>query len=272
VSTYLDDIVAYHRQRAGADRRSTDEVMAELATAPEPRDFAGALRARSGRLSPSLGPGSVAVIAEVKRRSPSKGDLAADLDPATTALAYAAGGASCLSVLTDGPHFSGSPADLAAARTAVNLPALRKDFTVSANDVVDTRAMGADAVLLIAAMLDDDELASFRDLAGRIGLAALVEVHDEAECARALRAGATLIGINQRDLHSFAVDTDRALRVASHLPDSVVRVAESGIRTRADVERLTEAGFDAVLVGEALVTDGDPARAVERLAGGVRCS
>ncbi|MDA8290196.1 MAG: indole-3-glycerol phosphate synthase TrpC [Actinomycetota bacterium] len=267
MATYLDDIVAFHRARALADGRRASDARLAAERAPEARPFVGALLDGAARSRARL-----AVVAEVKRRSPSKGDLAADLDPATLAVAYERGGAACLSVLTDGPHFGGSASDLAAARASVALPVLRKDFTVCESDVLDARAMGADAVLLIAAVLDDDELAGFARVAADLGMAALVEVHDEEELARALAAGATLVGVNQRDLHSFAVDTDRAVRVGAAVPDGVVKVAESGVRDAADAARLAEAGFDAVLVGESLVRAGDPERAVRELAGGVRCS
>jgi len=220
------------------------------------RGFVGALRG---------GAGSLGVIAEVKRRSPSKGDLHPDLDPATVASAYEAGGASCLSVLTDVEFFGGSADDLRAARAAVELPVLRKDFTVSAHDVCDARLMGADAVLLIVAALDDAELGDFHALAHELGLAALVEVHDEAELDRALAVGATLVGVNQRDLLTFQVDPERAVRVGKAIPVDMVSVAESGIRGPADAMPLREAGFDAVLVGESLVTSGDPAAAVAAL-------
>jgi indole-3-glycerol phosphate synthase len=205
------------------------------------------------------------VIAEVKRRSPSKGDLAADLDPASIAAEYAAGGAVALSVLTDGPSFGGSPADLKAARAAVSLPVLRKDFTVSEHDVCDAALMGADAVLLIVVALDDDELAHFSALARRLGLDVLVEAHDEAEVERALVAGADLIGVNQRDLYTFEVDHERAVRVAAAIPEGVVKVAESGIRGPEEAAALAAAGFDAVLVGESLLTSPDRAAAVAAL-------
>jgi indole-3-glycerol phosphate synthase len=201
----------------------------------------------------------------VKRRSPSKGDLAADLDPAALAQAYERGGAACLSVLTDGEFFGGSPDDLRAARAATRVPVLRKDFTVSPADVCDARIMGADAVLLIAAALDDDELADLHTLAVDVGLDALVEVHDEAELDRALAAGAHLVGVNQRDLVTFEVDHERAARVGAAIPPTVVRVAESGVRGPDDAATLAAAGFDAVLVGELLVTSGDPAGAIELL-------
>ncbi len=205
------------------------------------------------------------MISEVKRRSPSKGDLNAELDPAGLAASYEAGGATCLSVLTDVDHFGGSPADLQAARAGVEIPALRKDFTVSAHDVVDARLMGADCVLLIVAALDNSELADFHALAVEIGLDVLVETHDEAEVERALVADASLIGVNQRDLVTFEVDTDRAVRVASYLPDDAVKVAESGVQGPEDAAILRTAGYDAVLVGEALVRSGDPAAAVAAL-------
>lgn len=256
--TYLDAIVAAHRARAAADDRSLDALVEQAASMPPVRGFAARLQAVADD-------GHLAVIAEVKRRSPSKGDLHADLDPASTAAAYAAGGAACVSVLTDAEHFGGSPADLAAARAAVSLPVLRKDFTVDARDVADARLMGADCVLLIAAALDDGELATFHDLAQQLGLDALVEVHDEAEAKRATAVGATLVGVNQRDLVTFEVDTARAVRVAPTLPDGVVRVAESGITGPADAAVLADAGYHAVLVGEHLVRSGDPSAATAAL-------
>lgn len=255
MATYLDRILAAHRARAAEDRRPVAELAARAADAPPARPFAAALAAEDG----------LSVIAEVKRRSPSRGDLAADLDPATVAADYARGGAACLSVLTDGAFFGGAPADLAAARGAVDLPVLRKDFTVCAADVYDARIMGADAVLLIAAALGPDELADLAGRAAEIGLDALVEVHDEAEAEVAAAAGARLVGVNQRDLVTFEVDTGRAVRVAASLPAGVVRVAESGVRGRADAEALWRAGFDAVLVGESVVTAGDRAAAVAAL-------
>ncbi|MDQ3305608.1 MAG: indole-3-glycerol phosphate synthase TrpC [Actinomycetota bacterium] len=228
--------------------------------APPPRPFAPAL-ARGAH------PGAPAVIAEIKRRSPSKGDLAPDLVPADVARRYEAGGAVALSVLTDAQFFGGSPADLVEARAACSLPVLRKDFTVGPRDVLDARVMGADAVLLIVAALDDDELASLLALAADVGLDALVEVHDEAEADRALAAGATLVGVNQRDLTTFAVDRDRARILAPRLAGVDVAVAESGIAGPSDASELFDAGYDAVLVGEWLITSEDPASAVGLLAG-----
>lgn len=256
MATYLDRIVEFHRDRAAADRRDPAELDERCAWLPPARGFAAALRDGD----------ALGVIAEVKRRSPSKGDLHADLDPARLAADYAAGGASCLSVLTDGPHFGGSPDDLAAARAAVDLPVIRKDFTVSTLDVYDARLMGADAVLLIVAALADDELAELSSLARRLGLDALVETHDEAEVERAVaHTAADLVGVNQRDLVTFQVDQERAVRVAESIPPAAVKVAESGVRGRTDATALAAAGYDAVLVGEHLVTAADPAAALADL-------
>jgi indole-3-glycerol phosphate synthase len=256
MATYLDRILAAHRVGAGSDRRDLDALVAAAREAGGTRGFASSL----------AGPG-ISVIAEIKRASPSAGPLAPDLDPAVLARAYQAGGASCLSVLTDVEFFSGSPKDLAAACAATDLPVLRKDFTVGPADVCDARLMGADAVLLIAAALSPPLLAELHHLATSLGLDALVEVHDEAEAEAALGIGACLVGVNQRDLVTFEVDTARAERVAKVLPDGVVAVAESGIRSREDVARLADAGFAAVLVGETLVTSTDPAAAVADLRG-----
>ena len=261
-ATYLDAILAHHRARAAADRRSRDELEAAAALGGPVRPFLADAPAR-----PVRGAGDLAVIAEVKRRSPARGPLAEELDHAQLATAYAAGGARALSVLTDAPHFGGSPADLRVARGACGLPVLRKDFIVAESDCYDARAMGADALLLIVAALDDAELARLHARAGALGLAVLVEVHDEAELARALRVGARLVGVNQRDLHSFAVDTTRAARVGALIPEGVVRVAESGIRDAADMARLADAGFHAALVGEALVRAPDPSAALRALRG-----
>ena len=254
MSTVLDRIVAAHRAEAAADDRPLDDLRRRAAAMPPPRAFRDAL----------AGPG-ISVIAEVKRRSPSKGDLAPDVVPAVLAKAYEAAGAACLSVLTDREFFGGSVDDLAEARAAVDLPVLRKDFTVSERDVCDTRLMGGDAVLLIVAALTDEELARFLGLARELGLAAVVEAYDGSEVDRAVAAGADLVGVNQRDLRTFEVDPDRAEQLAARIPDGVVRVAESGIRDPADLRRLAGAGYDAVLVGESLVTAPDPAAALRAL-------
>lgn len=275
--TYLDRILATHRDAAARDARRVDALVEEARAQPPARDFTAALRVAAatthGASRPNAAasdatrePGTgIAVIAEIKRRSPSKGDLHADLDPTDVARAYERGGAACLSVLTDREFFGGSPDDLRAAKAATELPVLRKDFTVVPADVCDARIMGADAVLLIAAALDDAELADLHALAGEVSLAALVEIHDEVELDRALAIDAPLIGVNQRDLVTFEVDRERAVRVGKALPPEVTRVAESGITTPADVAPLAAAGFDAVLVGESLVTSGDPAAAVAQL-------
>jgi indole-3-glycerol phosphate synthase len=255
VSTYLDRIVERHRELAAADPRRLDAIVEQARDAPDARGFRRALA-----LTPDL-----AVVAEIKRRSPSKGALAEDLDPTTLAAAYAHGGASCLSVLTDEEFFAGSVSDLQAAREATTLPVLRKDFTVDPRDVADARLMGADAVLLIAAALDALELIDFVALADEVRLDALVEVHDEPELEVALEAGATLIGVNQRDLFTFEVDHERAERMAKAIPPGTVKVAESGIRDGDDAQRLADAGYDAILVGESLVTAADPATALAAL-------
>ncbi len=207
------------------------------------------------------------MIAEVKRRSPSLGTLRPDLDPAGLAGEYERGGAAALSVLTDHEFFGGSATDLRQARAATSRPVLRKDFTVAARDVCDARLMGADCVLLIAAALGEDELAELHALAMRLHLDGLVEVHDEGELAVARDVGATLIGVNQRDLLTFEVDHDRAVRLAAKMPDDVVSVAESGVRDGRDARALADAGYHAVLVGEALVTSSDPSRLIRDLKG-----
>lgn len=242
---------------AAADRRAVGALVDVAKGAPAARGFRDALMA-----APDL-----SVIAEIKRRSPSKGDLHIGLDAAELASMYVAGGAACLSVLTDVEFFGGSIGDLQAARAACAQPVLRKDFTIDARDVADTRLMGADAVLLIAAALDEHELFELHGLAIELGLDVLVEVHDEPELDMALRAGATLVGVNQRDLTTFEVDHDRAARMATAIPDGVVKVAESGVRGRDDASRLAAAGYDAILVGESLVTSPDPATAVRDLLG-----
>jgi indole-3-glycerol phosphate synthase len=239
------------------DGRAVDALVEEARSCAPTRGFRDALAVGSG----------LAVIAEIKRRSPSKGLLNVDLDPVDLARGYEVGGASCLSVLTDAEFFGGSPDDLAAARDATALPVLRKDFTVASIDVADARLMGADAVLLIAAVLGRLQLIDLHALADDLGLDVLVEVHDEPELEIALQCGATLIGVNQRDLVTFEVDHERAARMASAIPDGIVKVAESGVRDRDDAKRLDAAGYDAILVGETLVTAGDPSKAIRELLG-----
>ena len=205
------------------------------------------------------------MIAEIKRRSPSKGVLREGIDAVDLACAFEGGTASCLSVLTDDVSFGGSIDDLRQARAATAIPVLRKDFTVSELDVCDARIMGADCVLLIAAALSQPELASFYQLANEIGLDVLVETHDEDEVERALLVGATLIGVNQRDLVTFEVDHERAVRMAAAIPNGVVKVAESGVRDANDAQSLRNAGYDAVLVGESLIISNDPAALIGSL-------
>lgn len=257
---YLEAILAAHRARASLDRRDVEAAAEQAGTMGPPRAFVDALRraAVGDRL---------ALIAEIKRRSPSRGDLDPALDPAVVAADYEAGGAACLSVLTDAAFFGGAPADLDAARSACSLPVLRKDFTVGELDVCDARAMGADAVLLIVAALTDQELQSLIALSRRLSLAALVEVHDADELARALGAGADLIGVNQRDLHTFEVDRQRAEDLGAAIPPGTVAVAESGINGPDDLRRLAQCGYHAALVGETLVRAADRRAAVTDLLG-----
>jgi indole-3-glycerol phosphate synthase len=237
-----------------AQRRSM-ELTAQFQTGQR-RDFRAALLRRQP-----------AIIAEIKKASPSKGLLCADFNPGALARAYFAGGAAALSVLTDARFFQGSLGDLKTARATAYLPVLRKDFTIDEIDVVEAAAAGADAVLLIAAILTSDEIERLRLAAERYRMAALVEVHDEADLDKALEAGATLIGVNNRDLRTFEVSLETAERLAARLPREAVRVAESGIRGRADIERLAAAGYHAFLVGEHLMTSGDPERALRELTG-----
>ena len=256
MTVYLDEILAWHRQRAAADGRSLEALLEQAKATPPARGFAAALRQASQA-------GSGGIIAEIKRRSPSKGDLRPQLDPAEIARSYQAGGASCLSVLTDTGFFAGSAADLQAARQACELPVLRKDFTVAPADLCDARIMGADAVLLIVSALEPAELADFIGLAGELGVAALVEAHTQAEIELAAEAGAQLIGINQRDLRTFEVNRELALELHDLLPSEAVKVAESAIRDARDAKRLLEAGYDGVLVGESFITAPDPGLAVQ---------
>lgn len=249
----LDDIVAGVRADL-AERQAAvpePELRALVAQAPPARDPMPAFR------SPGL-----SVIAEVKRRSPSKGDLAEIPDPAALARAYAEGGADAISVLTEQRRFNGSLDDLRAVRAAVDTPLLRKDFIVTEYQLLEARAAGADLVLLIVAALDDATLARLHEQARSLGMTVLVEVHDEAEIARALAVGAELVGVNARNLKTLAVDPDTFGRLVGLLPDGVVTVAESGITGPDDAARYASEGADVVLVGEALVKDGAPAAAV----------
>jgi indole-3-glycerol phosphate synthase len=266
VATYLDRIVAAHREAAAEDTRPLAPLVAAAEAMQPVRGFTATLRRASAPTTEDgLGGRELAVIAEVKRRSPSKGPLDPDLDPADLALAYAKGGAACLSVLTDVEFFGGSPDDLRVARDAVGVPVLRKDFTVSAHDVCDARLMGADAVLLIAAALDDSELEEFHSLAGQVGIDALVEVHDEAELERALAIDSDVLGINNRDLDDLTVDLETTAELITDVPAGKTVVSESGYDRPEQLVELERIGVDAVLIGEALMRAGDPEVAVREL-------
>jgi indole-3-glycerol phosphate synthase len=254
----LDQIIVGVREDlAGREAaRPLADVRAALADVDPARDPMPHFRA----------PGS-SVIAEVKRKSPSKGELADIPDPASLAAAYAAGGAAAISVLTERRRFGGSLDDLVAVRAAVDTPVLRKDFIVTSYQLVEARAAGADLALLIVAALDDDDLRRLHDEARELGLTVLVEVHDEAETERAVALGAELVGVNARNLKTLAVDDDTFGRLAPLVPEDRVLVAESGISGPDDVTRFVGEGARAVLVGEALVRDGDPTGAVRAMTG-----
>jgi indole-3-glycerol phosphate synthase len=252
----LAEIVRTKRAELAALAARAPELEAAAERAPPPRDFHAALAAHD----------RVALVAECKRRSPGAGAIRPDLDPAALARDYAAAGARALSVLTDETYFGGTLADLSAARTAVQLPVLRKDFTLDPLHVVEARAAGADAVLLIVRILDDAALRALHDRATTLRMSVLVEVHDRAELARAVDLGATLIGINNRDLSTFRTDLATTLDLLDAVPDDVTVVSESGIRDRADVDRLGEAGVDAILVGETLLRADEPGRMATELA------
>jgi len=236
-----------------AQRVDGIERCAEESTAGR-RDFAAALTSRQP-----------AVIAEIKRASPSKGILAHEFDPPALARAYEQGGAAALSVLTDEKHFHGDLSHLESARSSVRIPVLRKDFTIDPYHVHQAAAHGADAILLIAAILSEREMRDFRELAERYRIAALVEVHDDQELQPAVASGARIIGVNNRDLRTFHVDLAVSLRLADKIPSGVIKVAESGINTADDVRQLRAAGYNSFLVGEHLMKSADPARALHTL-------
>jgi len=256
----LDRIVAVKRDEVAAGRRRCDlaAMRARAETLPGARDFVGALRRR-------IEAGGAAVIAEIKKASPSKGVLRADFRPAEIAASYERHGAAALSVLTDAPFFQGAPEYLTAAREAASLPALRKDFLVDAWQVFESRALGADAVLLIAAALDDAEMRDFEAIALALGMAVLVEVHDERELDRALALRTPLLGINNRNLRTFEVTLDTTLALLPCIPAGRLVVTESGILAPADVRRMREAGVNAFLVGEAFMRADDPGVALASL-------
>jgi indole-3-glycerol phosphate synthase len=253
----LDGILARTRESVAREkaRRPLARWHPDVVGAPAVRRFADAL----------VTPGRIAVIAEHKRRSPSRGAIREDLAPAEVARGYQASGAAALSVLTDEPFFGGRLAHLVEARAATRLPVLRKDFTLEPWQVQEARAAGADAVLLIVAALADAELRELLDEALAVGVDALVEVHDAAELERALAAGARLLGVNNRDLRTLEVSLATSLALADRIPDEITAVAESGIRSGADLRRLRDAGFDACLVGEQLMSAADPGAALRLL-------
>jgi indole-3-glycerol phosphate synthase len=258
----LARIVADKRAHVARARLAVPEAALDrrIAAAPPPRGFAAAL-ARAG------GPARPALIAEIKKASPSRGLIRADFDPPALARAYRAGGAAALSVLTDAPYFQGRDEDLAAARDAVDLPVLRKDFIVDPYQVREARAIGADCILLIVAALDDAALRGLHGLARSLGLDVLVEVHDEAEMARALALDDALLGVNARNLKTLAVDLATVERLAPLAPGRFL-VAESGLKTAADVARVAAAGARAILVGESLMAQPDVAAATRTLLAG----
>jgi indole-3-glycerol phosphate synthase len=247
VAVKREELSAPNAARADIERRADQSVSGR-------RDFAAALT----RNPPSI-------IAEIKKASPSKGVIASDFHPPRLAAAYHAGGAAALSVLTDAQFFQGSLADLEAARAAVNLPVLRKDFTIDPYHVMEAAAHGADAILLIAAILTERELRDLRELAERYRMAALVEVHDRRELDLAAASGASLIGVNNRDLRTFQVSLETSLLLAERIPDEAVRVAESGIQSREHVLQLSDSGYHAFLVGEHLMRSHDPAEGLRSL-------
>jgi indole-3-glycerol phosphate synthase len=253
---FLTEIVAHKQNEIAARKRARprDELQ-QLVPRPA-RDFAGALR-RPG----------ISAIAEIKRRSPSKGSLRQDLNVALVARGYADCGAVALSVLTDEQYFGGSDSDLQLARESAALPVLRKDFTIDEYQIHEARAIGADAILLIVRILTDTQLREYVRLARELDLAALVEVHDENELTRSLACEVNVIGVNSRNLDTFEVSLETALRLKARIPVDCVAVAESGIHTRNDVSRLEDAGYDAILVGEALMRAPDPSRKLAELLG-----
>jgi indole-3-glycerol phosphate synthase len=258
-ATVLENITAAKRREIAERRGRTpeSELRRRLADAPPVRDF----------FAPLAADGPIRLIAEVKKASPSAGVIRADFDPVAIARTYADHGASCLSVLTDEPHFQGSLDHLAQVRAAVPLPVLRKDFVLDSYQLLEARSAGADAVLLIAECLDDCNLRNLHNEIIDLGMTPLVELYEPANLPRVLEAGAALIGVNNRDLHTFTVDLEHSLRLRREIPDDRIFVSESGIKTRQDVERLQAAGVDAILVGETLMREPDVGAAVDRLLG-----
>ena len=256
MSTVLDSIIEGVLEDVKLREVPISQLRDEIAEIPDALDAYAALAM----------PG-MQIIAEVKRSSPSKGELATITDPAALAATYQSAGAAVISVLTEGRRFKGSPADLQAVRSRVSLPILRKDFTVTEFQVYETRALGADLILLIVAALSDSQLKDYYQLSHELGLSVLVEVHDEVEIERALAIDARLIGVNARDLKTLEIHPDAFDRLLPHIPDDKIKVAESGISTRAEVVNAEARGAKAILVGETLVRAGDPAAAISTLLG-----
>jgi indole-3-glycerol phosphate synthase len=252
---FLTDLV--ERLRRDLEERPLDDaaLMARASSMPPARDFDGAIRAGDPPV----------LIAEVKRASPSAGVIADDANPSVLARAYEAGGATAVSVLTEPRHFHGSLADLQAVRSSVSVPVLRKDFVIHPSQVIESRASGADAVLLIAGALTDDELRALLSIARDVGIATLLETHSDDDLDRAIETDAAVIGVNARNLESLEVDVEGALERIARVPTDRVSVLESGVATRAHVDAALGAGASAILVGEALMRADDPARAVRKL-------
>jgi len=257
--TVLDKIVATKRLEIAAAKlaRPAGQLREQIATAPAPRDFFSALSA----------PGPIRLIAEIKKASPSQGVIRQDFNPVEIGQIYERHGANCLSVLTDEQYFQGHLDYLRQVRAAVGVPVLRKDFILDEYQLLEARAAGADAVLLIAECLDDCNLRALHNAAVELGLCPLVEFYEPENLARVFNAGATLIGVNNRDLRTFETDLEHTLRIRDRVPPECVLVSESGIRTRADVERLEAAGVDAILVGETLMASPDIGAAMDLLLG-----